>query len=246
MYAYDFDGVIGDTKTEIAVVAFNAYATLAGDKILPELLTASNYSHFLRRYRNVFKRFYDLTAYASCAQHYFFNCLCIRKKVEIRDDADFVRKLKAVPEETQAKWQKEFYHQRHLLHRKDDWLSLVGPFPEALSFVKSHPGIILTNKDEKTVSLLLARFGIPYSTEKIFGNRLGNDKNKKLLLISTRIHAALPQIIFLDDNLHNLLDARKLKVRCILAGWGMNNEEQRKLARKKGIRVMTLKELSNL
>ncbi len=117
-----------------------------------------------------------------------------------------------------------------------------------ISFLKDNlkDSVILSNKDERTISELFRQHDIQILPDNIFSRDITDDKNKKIKLIIDKTGVSPNELVFIDDNFRNLKDALLLGVRCYIASWGYNNPIQLKESENLGINVLTLDSISIL
>jgi len=236
MIALDFDGVIADTLEQIAIDAYNAYKTIF--KIKKPSLTLKDYRKTITP--SFMEGFRSMMSFSRAPGHVVAIIHAMEHQAIIADQKDFDRYLEHLPHKD---WADELFRQRYIFQKQEGWQDMVHPFPGVVAFMKLKKAAILTNKDRKTVKLILDHFNVSFQESHIYGKDISTDKREKLGLIAKDFSCEISGITVIDDNLANLIELKGLGARCFLASWGYNNEKQRKEARKHNIQVIAMKDL---
>ena len=123
----------------------------------------------------------------------------------------------------------------------DKWVKLTPLFSFMENYLKSNKlnnVFVSTSNRKSTVSNIFKYYNIKFSEENIFDNKTSLDKKEHVRIIKKRENIDYTDIYFVDDQVRILIDMKKLGVRCFLAGWGYNNQEQKKEAVGNGIEVI--------
>ena len=249
IYAIDMDGVIVDSRIQVLIDVYNAYREIFKHTQLfnNKRIDLENYEEILEKNRRVLANFKKLTVYAKSAGENIFAFYLIDKKINVKNDSEFRAELSQISEDDILKWHTEFYKQRYIFQNQEGWQKIIKPFPDMIRFIKRSISntIILSNKDLRTIRMILKYFNVDIKSENIFSQEITLDKNKKLELIKNKLKIDYKDIIFIDDNFMNIRDAKLLGTRCFMASWGVNNVMQIKQAKKLGIDILRLKDLAN-
>ncbi len=250
IYAIDMDGVIVNSRIQVLIDVYNAYREIFRHTKLfnNKRIDLKNYEEILEKNRQVSDNFKKLTVYAKSAGENVFVFYLIDKKIEIKNDSEFRAKLSEISKDDILKWHSEFYKQRYIFQNQEGWQKIIKPFPDMIRFIKRNISntIILSNKDLKTIRMILKYFNVDIKSENIFSQEITIDKNKKLELIRNKLKIDYKDIIFIDDNFMNLRDAKPLGAKCYMASWGVNNEMQINQAKELGIDILKLKDLESV
>ena len=250
IYAIDVDGVIIDSQVEQLIDGYNAYRQFYKKTALfdGKRIDFDNYKRLLKKHKDTVNKFKRIHPYAKSAEEIVILYHIIDNNIKIKNDQDFRNLLKTISQRSLMKGHYELYRQRYLFEKHKNWQKIIKPFKEMLNFVKKNitRSVILSNKDLKTIQLMFKYFGIKIDDNRIFSTEITNDKNKKLKLIAKKYKTPYADINFIDDEYFNLFEAKQLGVKCYMAAWGNNNPQQRKEAKKIGIRLLKLENLKNI
>ena len=236
--ALDFDGVLFNTCYDNLINAFNSYLELFPDtKIFyGKRLHVKDLKKIKRS--ETTRRFQRYMIYTRCAEELILVYYAIdnEKKIAGFKDTDDLRRM--FSEKKLLSWRKLFYKNRYKLQKEKGWHKINMPYKKALSRAKdsSLPIYIVTNKDRRTVKLLLDKYGL--KVKGIMDKDISIDKSEKFKKLTRKLNIIPENIYFVDDNLEHILKVRKLKVSCFLASWGYNTAEDITLAKNKKIRVI--------
>lgn len=247
IYAIDVDGVIVDSRTHAIIDTFNTYRELFRDTKIcgGEKITLNNYREILDKNESTQDSFHKLASYARDAEEMVFIFYLIDKNIEVDNDDEFRAKFNEMEHTTLKKWHEEFYRQREFFQQQEGWEKTIEPYSEMVDFIKKNIGktVIISNKDLKTITKILLPLGIDIPAEKIFSKELTTDKNEKINVIVKKFNVNYQDILFIEDNFSNARDAKALGVNIYLAVWGLNNKEQRRNAKRLGIKLLALADL---
>ncbi len=239
--ALDFDGVIGNSVNECLIVAYNAYYGLEGDDRIssPEALDDSLVDTF-KRIRN----------YIRAGADFLFILLAIEKGVEINNQQDFDR----FANEHKERWQgffDSFYRVREDIssNHLDLWLELNPMYEGMADYMLNFPVkenlYIITTKKIDFVIKLLANRNITLVQENLFTADKQRSKRSILLDIQQKHQLPADQIWYVDDQVDTLLKIKDTNIRCVMAEWGYNDQEQQNKGINAGLKLMGLHEFRN-
>lgn len=223
--ALDFDGVISNSLIDGIITAKNAYL-----RFFP-------YSKIARD--DISSTAAKLRGFVENAGDFFVVMRAIEENKNITSQKEFDEYKKRFGTLLLKTYYDQFYEERMVLQQDiDKWCSLSPPFKPVVEKLRKfdlNKIFIITSKDFKSVRLLLDHYNIPIPNENIFDNRI-KCKLEKLKMLNR----PLKDIVFVEDLLLNILFIKKNSpVKCYLATWGFNNEEQRKIAEQEGITLLT-------
>ena len=231
--ALDFDGVVADTEGECYAICIPAFRRMR-EKIDEN--------------QRVKRQFRKARSYVKQADCYYTVLKILQDPKENFDDITFQEfsKYRDKNEEKGKEFHKLFYEERAKLQKNiRNWLELNPPFkqvPKILNkFRKDFPLVIVTSKDKASTKMLLESYGISVEDGNILPKEFSLDKKDQMRFISKKFDVPLRDIVFVEDNLEQLLNVNELGIKLILASWGYNTKEQRKEVKKLGINVTTIK-----
>ena len=226
--ALDYDGVVMDSVREI-------FSTLKRLLEKNNIRIDDSIVDKFKRSRNFLRTAHDLYGIVE---------LVVQgrdlEKVTQKEFDDFMK--------THEKESKEFYDDfwetRRIVQDEDyeKWLSLNSLFPDVKDAVerllKEFHIIIMSSKDFYSISSSLERFGLNIDKDDIFSKDITDNKKEQIRLVTEKYSVKSDEILFIDDQLDNLISLRKLGVNVALAGWGYNNIDQKEETRQAGIPVL--------
>ncbi len=228
LLALDFDGVICDSAPENAATAWRCCRAL-----WPELFRGEVPQEQIQRFCQELRPYME-TGYQSILQTWLF----WSKAPLSRATTEFAANLDAVladAKQDKASLKALFGGERDRWLSEDEngWLSYNQFYPgaaDALRELLSRADVrILTTKEERFVSRLMAREGVDFPEEKIFG--LGRIRNKQETLLEWSREGAL---VFVEDRLATLERMEGIagleKTALVFADWGYSTQEQRDAA----------------
>jgi phosphoglycolate phosphatase-like HAD superfamily hydrolase len=226
--ALDFDGVICDSAPENAATAWRCCRGL-----WPELFRGEVPQEQIQRFCQELRPYME-TGYQSILQTW----LLWSKAPLSRATTEFAANLDAVladAKQDKASLKTLFGGERDRWLSEDEngWLSYNRFYPGAADSLRellSRADVrILTTKEERFVSRLMAREGVDFPEEKIFG--LGRIRNKQETLLEWSREGAL---VFVEDRLATLQRMEGIagleKTALVFADWGYSTPEQRGVA----------------
>jgi len=235
----DFDGVIVDSISECLVLGNNAFVEFSGKgkKVFAlgdlEPLSLSE----AKRLRN----------YIRSGEDYVYIHLALQERADIHCQEDFDA-FKQQHARLQSDFFRLFYSERERLSAEQRalWLSLLPLYEGVHDLLadyrkKENLYIISTRKAEYTAQILSDN-GIQFDSSHLF---FANEKHSKPTIISELLRenqVTSDRFYFVDDQIDNLLKTAPVGIHCLMAEWGYHNEHQHALAKKEGLRVLTLPE----
>jgi len=235
IYALDFDGVICDSAIETAItgwkVASHLWSDMAGTvpteqhidqfrQLRPQLETGYESILFMR-----------LLQQGESVENIRINIASFLK--ELAGDTDALKKLFG---QTRDQW---------IEQARAEWLEmnpLFGGITDKLQQLNGSPWYIVTTKQERFVEEILKVNQVHLEPENIFGLDAKMSKQAVLLALQEK-HGDTP-LCFVEDRVQTLvdvLDNPKLKtLKLQLADWGYNTQQDKELAKTKGIPLVSL------
>ncbi|MDP6360776.1 MAG: HAD hydrolase-like protein [Planctomycetota bacterium] len=245
--ALDFDGVICDSAGECLYSAYNTYAAARG---LPGAASVSGIR------RDWYDTFYQMRPYIRDGKDYSVILYFLEHEIPIESQSQFDRQSETVMAkvcslaqvDNAGELEKHFQDGRRAIRARDEeaWFDmnpLYDPMREALeSLGPEFEGVyITTSKPTDAATKILYHNGIEIPEPQL----LGKDKVKKTIAKNSQMEAVasaagieLPQILFLDDQVSHLTAAKNIGVRCFIATWGYNTDEQVEEAAQSGIALL--------
>ncbi|MFH1454422.1 MAG: hypothetical protein ABIH00_10675 [Armatimonadota bacterium] len=234
--ALDFDGVLWDSAQENWVTGY---------------ITYFKYSDKLACTRKNNKKFLQGRYLARSGEDFYY----LFRMLDENPDIDF-RKI------TPEKWKeykkkheiaaepfvREFYKTRKCLLQYDHkgWAMHQQPYPGIINDIKGlekyFKHIYITSaKDTPSIKKLIKSRRIKF---KVIGREHSTHKHEQLKYLKDKHGIKYENIYFIDDCMENLTPLLNTKVNIFLAGWGYNSAEDKIEAKKLGIPVVNLKDLT--
>lgn len=239
--ALDFDGVIADSKLECLMVAFNTYLKLKKSSKLfnNTKMTFNNFNDLIESNKEIFDKYHSLRVYVSDGFCFFVICHILESKITIKSQDSF-NKIRNSLMNYYEQYIKLFYKERDITQRNfDEWLKLIKPYPVIKNIKKLKENFIITvstNNREKNILPFLKKYLVP--VKKIADSLISTNKAQQLEYLKTYYKSDFNELFFVDDQALHFEKLLKLKVKCFLAGWGYNNEEQRNYAESIGVEIL--------
>ena len=128
-------------------------------------------------------------------------------------------------------------------------MALNAPYPGVPDAMHELSGsfslAIATSKDGRSVESLLQAYGLSvlFPPSTILDKSQGESKRTHLSRLREKFGCSFDDMCFIDDKFSHLLDCSPLGVRCFLAGWGYNGEEEQSVAETHGFPVLSVNSL---
>lgn len=230
--ALDFDGVVADTENECYVISIPAFRRM-GEKIEDN-----------KHVRREFRKGRPYVKHADC----YYTVLKILQDPKANFGSISLEEFSKERDKNKKKgeeFHKLFYVERAKLQKSmKKWIKLNPPFEEPAQAVKrltkSFPIVIVTSKDKLSTKLLLESYGLHAEDDNILPKEFSMDKRDHMKFIADKFGVSLNDIVFVEDNLEQLLRVKELGVKLVLVDWGYNTSEQRKDAKKQGVKVVSV------
>lgn len=233
VYLVDFDGVICDSRFECMITSHVAYRSLFGGSELPfeagaiATQAADEFirKRYLARTAREFSLLWDLIDERGTVSPAHWE--------ELRTARDEARLMR---------FHDAFYSARYRWMASDmsGWLGVHRFFPamtaKLATWLADGRAHIVSSKDSRSIFALLKHHGIEIEEALVSGCE-GGDKAEHFGRLKNAIARPL---VFIDDNLENLITARECGIAGCLASWGYTSEEQMEEAKQMGFPVLTL------
>lgn len=239
IYALDFDGVICDSTVETGIAGWQAATSLWAD--MPKTVSEVNLEMF-KQVRPIIETGYEailtmrLLHLGESVDAIYVN---YHTKIQnLLDDAEVnVDDLKKLFGATRDAW---------IANDLAGWIDNNPLFPGVAEKLQTlgDRWVVVTTKQERFVKCILQAHGIQLPDERIFGL----DRRMTKAEVLQKIIAANPgaSVCFVEDRLPMLLNVLKeenlSEVKLILALWGYNTTEEKRMAGQKGLTLQTLEE----
>ncbi|MBU1052667.1 MAG: hypothetical protein KKC46_02420 [Proteobacteria bacterium] len=240
-YVLDFDGVICDSRAECMITSFNAYNRFNHSKqkkvftweCIPEFQRELFFKYrYLARVAKEFKLLWDL----------ILNGHSIDVNLPLGEQAD--------DDETQLNFYHTlFYDERSFWMGSDigSWLQHNPLYPgiaqKITSLQNQHSFGIISAKDSYSIATILQANSVSIDKNKIFGSEAGDKPGHFRTL---RLSNTEDNIIFIDDNLDNLLLVQSLVTTPYLSLWGYNSQRCVELAQEYRIKTLSQEEFLHM
>lgn len=232
--ALDFDGVIVDSIEEQYVLAVQAFENIGVTK------------ERTKKFRDEFR---FLRSFVRIAEDFYAFFRIIEENGKIRFDEKEISNLRdkvlEKEKEKASNYADLYFENKKKLLKKGfkPILKLLKPNKNFISMMKklskNYTMFIATAGDKKLTSKTMKYFGVEIPENKIVSKEDNPNKTEQMKIISEISGTGFKDIIFIEDNFENLMEASKLGIKPVLVEWGYNTPNQRKEAKKLGIPVLT-------
>jgi phosphoglycolate phosphatase-like HAD superfamily hydrolase len=243
LFITDFDGVICDSVLECLLVTYNAYHSLTTpffQRVLDLDVIPSEKQHLFRQLR----------PYLKGAEDFVPMYLAIESGVRIENQNAF-NEFRATHADQLFTYQRAFYAERDYLQQneKEIWLGINPLFEgtkEALQACESFDTrYILTTKRQQDVAEIFAYQQIPFPVDHIVYMK-ADGKPQKLLGMIREHGATFEETAYVEDQVDFLVRSQQHKIGSYLVEWGYVSEEQKNLARRHNIPIISPPEFVSL
>lgn len=214
--AFDFDGVIIDTAYESFLISARTYNELTKKNVVSKE-NAKQYSKG-RAFSLNAQTNYTLIKMIDENPKLDFSVL---SQVEFDKDA-------AENEEDAKIFEEKFFEMRKKMAQTNEWFEIQSPFEGIVSLLdkisKKYPTYIVTTKARETVLALLNYHKINFPGEKVITKPHVETKEILLKEVAEKENALTSQVILIDDALKQLVKAKEIGAKTILAMWGEKRE----------------------
>lgn len=230
--ALDFDGVLYDGGNECLLVAWNTFY-----KNNISYFNQSVLNDIPDKFKEVFK---NSRNYVRHDGHFIVPFYM--NYVSNIDYEGFEKVYNDIPESVKSEFKNNFYLYRKIARNKypSFWVELHTELINLKDILSLGPTVtisIVSGKDSDSIAFILHHAGINLPNERIFG-RLKN-KEPILLSLSNEAKDNGEILIFIDDNINNVIDSLKIGIDSLWAKWGYHTELQEKLAMELSLKVLT-------
>lgn len=215
---WDFDGVIIDSVDECLITSYNAYLQYIGA-----------WNHLICKLDDIpmhhREDFYKTRKYVRPAGEYYILHKAIFDGLKIDTYVEFKALLEANYDAV-FNFQDIFFSVRDAFRNsfQQSWFKLHRPYPGMCEkwqeLGKYFDFYIVSNKDIKSISLILNHFNLPIQQEKIFSADMCLTKKRIIKNILKVTQNDVERMFFVDDNYQHLLDVRNVGIKLFYATWG--------------------------
>ena len=141
-----------------------------------------------------------------------------------------------------------FYAEREALRITDheSWITLNPPYEGMIDFLQSiNPEFILrivSTKASRYILEILNYYGIKLDQAQIYQADRGSSKHEIISRLMQEHDLLSGDVVFVDDHLDTLQKVADTSVRCLLAGWGYNTDEQQVKCRDLNLEAVNLQQ----
>lgn len=237
IYALDFDGVICDSAIETAITGWKVATQLWSD--MAGTVPTEQHIDLFRQLRPLLETGYEsilfmrLLQQGESVESIKVNIFSFLKELEGDTEA-----LKTLFGQTRDQWIKR---------ARAEWVQMNPLFAgvaDKLQVLNGSPWYIITTKQERFVEEILKVNQVELPSENIFGLDAKLSKEEVLLMLQEK-HGDTP-LCFVEDRLPTLINVQNnnklTKVKLQLADWGYNTDQDKVLAKNKGISLVSLPE----
>ena len=228
----DFDGVIADSQFECLVDGFNSYLKLHKNTKLfgGQKITFDNFNKVKRKHKTTIEKYKKLRPYVIDGFCFYVILYIIENNIKIKNQNQYNKVRKKLMEKFYDKYIPYFYNERFLLQKKNfgKWLELETPYEKIIDGIKKlekdYIITIATNNRKDSIQPFLKNYNIEPLI--ISDSKVSIDKKKQLKRIKNKLKVNFDEIHFVDDQVRHFSKLIPLGIKCYLATWGYNNEEQ--------------------
>lgn len=230
--AFDFDGVIADSRKETYVISKKIYEEMTDQEFISK------------------KEFFKNRPYVKIYEDFFSLCLLVKSGKKI--DFSSIKQMNEKHKKECKEFAKRSYAYRHFLmnNERKNWLKLFDFNPQVIANIKDLTKkslvFIATTRDMRSVSFLLDHAKIKIKKENIITRDFSKNKIEQIDHISKLSSVPIRKIIMIDDIIDHLVPLHRIGVNTMLASWGYSTKEQLSNAGKLGIRIAKKDNLSTL
>ncbi len=241
IYVFDFDGVICDSRPECMITSYNAYRFMhdaaftlnfCSEVVSKDWQERFFEYRFLCRVACEYMLLWDMIT----SEEVISSVIPISQQVE--SSKDRIGRYNDLFFEVRKEWMRE---------NIESWLNYNPLYDGVCQILKrwiaENRLLIVSAKDKVSIITILKFAGISISENAVLGNE-GGDKPCHFNRICQQYQNS--DIVFIDDNLENLLMLRNFDITLYLAVWGYNNEQCIDGALRNGIKPLTLKVIKQM
>ncbi len=215
--AIDFDGVIMDGINECMLVTWNVF-----NKNQHSDFSEKKLQGIPLKFKESFTHLRNFVRHDGHFIVAFFN-----KNEKIIDMKIFNEIFESIPETTREEFKTNFISYRSAVREiyNSYWISLHKELINLQDIIKLNIDIrIVSGKDTESILKLLYIKNINIPPKNIHGRML----NKEIILsqLKTEADREKKELVYIDDNINNVIDIRNLNINSLWAFWGFHTEEQ--------------------
>lgn len=215
--ALDFDGVIFDGTHECLLVAWNVF----------KKNTLSEFN--IKKFDEIPELFIDLFKKSrSFVRHdgHFLVPFYIKENTIINSET-FHKTYNSIPQEIIFEFRADFNKYRSKVRDiySHYWLELHKKLLNLEEIIDLGIDVrIISGKDSDSIFFILQENGVKLIKEKIHGET--SSKIPLLKLLKSEANDGNSKLLFIDDNIENIIESRKLGINSLWATWGFHTPEQ--------------------
>ncbi len=240
---FDFDGVVCESTDECMVSAWNAWEMWEDRSGFRRKL--SEFSDFEK------VAFGKLRPYVRGAGEYYILKRAQVENIHLNGQVDFDR-YAGIWKEFISPFKDYIFESRNKLRSENllAWIELHPVYQEVIEVLKElnrqNRLYIATLKDGESVRLILEHHGIFIPKERMLDQSHIKSKLQALDMICKLCKCSKSELLFLDDNYTHLVEPFKAGYLVYLTNWGNALPEFAEMARKSGIPLTQITELTDL
>ena len=240
--ALDFDGVICDSIDECLLVSYFAFNNISS-------ILKINFSDINKNLISSFRKYRFIVG---PAKDFFFLWKSLIANTSSPDNVinDFL-KLQKLEKNLELPFVKKFYSLRKDLKNNNFhyWLSLNPIFAKVKNFLLEFSNknlFIITAKDYQSVDDIMKANDIEINSNHIYGIEIDLDKRNLFKKMINDFSLNKEDILFIDDNISNLMKVKKIGILGYLATWGYNSSSDYNKAQNNNIPSLKLDDLYSI
>ena len=215
---WDFDGVIANSLDECLITSYNAFVIQENLQLKPV--------RSVREVPVVYRdHFFRYRKYVRPAGEYYLLHKSLTLGQSISDYQSF-KKLRSVFADKIQPFQQLFFAERNKFRAENEnaWLLKHQVYPHVTKAWDSlnhyYDFMIVSNKDQRSISLLLNYFGLKIDNNHIFGADFSSNKHEIIVHILAENRFDPNDVTFIDDQYNHLTDLRDLGINLCYVCWG--------------------------
>lgn len=252
--AVDYDGVISDSALKSLFISHNAYCRHFGSKAKKsfggQCFTFENWEQMKEDYHQEMEKYKRLRAYVEQSCDFLVMIKIIEEQIEVENQQDFIR-IRNEMDLNYHFFHELFFQEKERWQKKDfgKWFALAPVYKQVVTGIKQllDEGVKVVIATSNLGRAIHPAFhadylGFPMELKDIFDKNYGKSKSDHMKAIVEQYKVTHEDIYFVDDQLNYLEETQVFGVNVFLAGWGYCTEEQKSVAREKGITVLEREE----
>jgi 3-deoxy-D-manno-octulosonate 8-phosphate phosphatase KdsC-like HAD superfamily phosphatase len=229
--------VIADSINECAVAGYNGFEAYCGNDSRIDSIDEVPPEKFIK--------FIKMRPYIRSGEDYIYLFHALNENIIIDSQNDF-DEFQMLYTDRKESYYQSFYSSRQtiMLNNFDNWIALNPLYNGMVEFLQSMQNKIhiISTKASKYIIEILKSNGIELNPKQIHEAGKGSSKAEIINKLIRHNNLSIKNIIFIDDHLDTLHKVKSTGVRCLLAGWGYNTDQQCGICHELNLELVDLKQ----